>query len=243
MSKPEYLKRTINKEQIYSEYLQEERGFRVYLPPGYNELLSYPAIYAQDGQDVFMFGRIATISNELILDHGVPPYIVVGIDVDKKNRTNEYSPIGSRNAAYKSFVAEELVPYVEQNYAVRPSGEHRVLLGDSLGGTVSLDLALDYPHLFKNVISLSGAYFKPTEEKLQTIRSLNDLNVWMIVGSKETAVKTHLGTFDFVESNRKTKQYLIEKGANVTYAEKEGDHIWGFWQKHLREAIKHVSSV
>jgi enterochelin esterase-like enzyme len=239
MSKPEYLKRTINKERIDSQFLEEERSFRVYLPPGYNELLSYPVIYAQDGQDVFMFGRIATISNELILDHGVEPYIIVGIDVDKQKRTSEYSTVGSRNDAYKSFVAKELLPFVEQHYAVRTMAQDRVLLGDSLGGTVSLDLALDYPQLFQNIISLSGAYFKPTYEKLQTFYTLNDLNIWMIVGTKETAVETHIGTFDFVEWNRKTKESLIQKGADVTYAEEEGEHIWGFWQKQLPAAIKH----
>ncbi|WP_202081115.1 alpha/beta hydrolase [Caldalkalibacillus salinus] len=239
MSKPEYLKRTINKENISSEYLNEERSVRVYLPPGYNDLVSYPVVYAQDGQDIFMYGRIATLANELILDHGVDPFIIVGIDVDKKHRTSEYSTNGEKSEAYRSFVVKELIPFIEAHYPVKDSIGHRVLIGDSLGGTVSLDLAMDNPDFFSKVISLSGAYFEPTTEKLSNKKTLEHLDLWMLVGTLETAVDTSMGTLDFLEWNRKTRATLEEKGAKVFYKEEEGDHIWGFWQKELPEAIKY----
>ena len=111
-----------------------ERNLRVYLPPGYNELLSYPAVYCQDGEEFFNFGRIATIANQLILDEGVEPFIIVGVDVDKKLRTSEYSPDGDRYAGYVSFFGEELVPFIEEKYPVRPEPSERILAGDSLGG-------------------------------------------------------------------------------------------------------------
>ncbi|GAA0362782.1 alpha/beta hydrolase [Bacillus horti] len=239
MSKPEYVKRTIIKEKINSTALNEERSFRVYLPPGYNDLLSYPVLYAQDGQDIFMFGRIATIATELILDHGLEPVIIVGIDVQKKHRTSEYAVNGEKHSAYISFVTDELIPYVESHYPVKTEKEHRLLVGDSLGGTVSLDLAMDYPELFSKVISLSGAYFEPTYDKIQEKGSLDHLMLWMLVGTDETEVETHLGTFDFLEWNRKTKELLLEKGAQIEYLEKKGEHIWGFWQKELPVALQY----
>lgn len=239
MSKPEYVKRTMIKEKIQSTALQEERSVRVYLPPGYNELISYPVLYAQDGQDIFMFGRIATIANELILDHGMNPVIIVGIDVQKKDRTDEYAVQGSKHHAYMSFIVEELIPFVEANYPVKQERLHRILIGDSLGGTVSLDLALEYPHLFSKVISLSGAFFEPSLAKIREKEELTNLDIWMLVGTGETAVETHLGTFDFLDWNRQAKILLEEKGATLTYTEKEGEHIWGFWQKELPVALQH----
>lgn len=59
MTDSRYLKRTIVKEEIESRYLGEKRTLRIYLPPGYNELLSYPVVYCQDGEEFL-------ISDELL---------------------------------------------------------------------------------------------------------------------------------------------------------------------------------
>ncbi len=48
-----YYKRTIVKEDLHSTFLEERRSLRVYLPPGYSELLTYPVIYCQDGEQFF----------------------------------------------------------------------------------------------------------------------------------------------------------------------------------------------
>ncbi|USG68060.1 alpha/beta hydrolase-fold protein [Brevibacillus ruminantium] len=234
----EYVKRTIMKEEIPSQYLDAPRSVKVYLPPGYNELLSYPVVYCQDGNDFFTMGRIATIANQLILDEGVPPFLVVGVSVDRNKRTSEYSPVGSRNEGYKRFFIEELLPYIEEKYPVRKSPEARVLAGDSLGGTASLHIAMDQPSLFPNLISLSGAFFQPTLDHLDKSEDLSWLTAWLVVGLDETAVETHIGTFDFVDWNRKTKDLLEQKGCRLSYREKPGDHVWGLWQKELPDALR-----
>lgn len=239
MNQSSYFKPTIVKETLYSSFLNEERSIRISFPPGFNEIISYPIIYAQDGQDIFMFGRIATITNTLILESGMEPAIIVGVDVSKKNRTSEYSTIGGKNEAYKKFLAEELLPYIEEKFVLRENGLKRILIGDSLGATVSLDLALDYPDLFPDVLSLSGAFFEPTVARLESYSNLSWLNLWMLIGTEETHVETHLGTFDFIDWNRRVKDLLEQKITNLTYLEKEGTHIWGFWQKELPEGLCH----
>ena len=168
MSDDIYLKRTIVKETIPSQYLESgSRELRIYLPPGYNEVLSYPVIYGQDGEDLFNFGRIATLANKLIIDGDLEPFIIVGVDVDKKVRTSEYSPDGARHEDYIRFFAEELLPFVEERYPVRRERQERLLIGDSLGGTVSLHLALRYPKLWNRVFSLSGAFYEASQEIAQ----------------------------------------------------------------------------
>src|SRR5690606_16451863 len=141
---------------VESNYLPEgSRSLRVYLPPGYNEVLSYPVVYCQDGEDFFNFGRIATSAQQLILDEGIEPFIIVGVDVDKKVRTEEYAPDGSLHQAYVDFFAHELVPYIEDHYAVRTTPQERILAGDSLGGTVSLHIAFEPPEIITRIISMS----------------------------------------------------------------------------------------
>ncbi|MEK8131441.1 alpha/beta hydrolase-fold protein [Paenibacillus filicis] len=233
-----YYKRTIVKELVPSASLGETRALRIYLPPGYNELLSYPVVYCQDGEDFFNFGRIATTMNRLIYDENVEPAIIVGVDVDKSIRTSEYSPDGERFAAYCRFFAEELIPFVEDHYPVRRESNARILAGDSLGGTVSLHLALDYPSLFTQVISLSGAFLLSTQERLGMESDLSWLQLLMVIGLDEKEVKTERGTFDFVEANRISKQLLTERSCSVIYEEKPGKHVWGFWQQELPWMLK-----
>ncbi|WP_025028563.1 alpha/beta hydrolase [Caldalkalibacillus mannanilyticus] len=232
-----YTKRTIIKHSICSKYLNEDRQVRVYLPPGYNELLSYPIVYAQDGQDVFMYGRIATIANYLILEKNMEPIIIVGVDVDKQKRTSEYATDGNQNSAYKNFFTKELIPFIEGIYPIKGSTIQRLLIGDSLGATVALDLALENKELFQHVLSLSGAFFTPTEKQIMNHVDLEWLHLWMIVGLQETEVDTERGIFDFLQVNRTTQRLLTEKKAKLYYNEKNGQHLWGFWQQELPDAL------
>ena len=52
-------------------------------------------------------------------------------------------------------------------------------------------------------------------------------------------MKTERGTFDFLEANRQTKQLLEARSCKLTYEEKTGKHLWGFWQNELPRMMKH----
>lgn len=232
-----YYKRTLHKTALSSSFLGKERPIRVFLPPGYDESARYPVIYCQDGEQFFNFGRIVSHAMRRMIDEGDPPLIIVGIDVDLPHRTAEYSPDGERFAAYCAFVAEELVPFVESQYAVKADPGGRLLAGCSLGATVSLHLALDQPALARRVMALSGAFGEATLKRLHSCGDLSGLMIYMIVGEQETAVQTDRGTWDFVRWNREAGRILAAKGASVVYREYEGAHTWGFWQRHIPEGL------
>lgn len=238
MSGPNYSKRTILKETVISPSLGKERPLRIYLPPGYNELVSHRVIYCQDGEECFNFGRIATFATQLILEEDVEPFIIVGVDVDMPNRTAEYAPDGNRFGAYSQFFLQELLPFIEARYPVRQEAESRVLIGDSLGGTVSLHLSLLAPEFIHKVISLSGAFLDSSLQAVAEITDLSHLQMFQLIGTDETAVKTDRGTFDFLEANRRMHQLLNQKGADVQYVEKPGKHLWGFWQNEMLDALR-----
>ncbi|XEC92561.1 alpha/beta hydrolase [Paenibacillus tarimensis] len=240
MSDSSYQKRTIVKETAPANRLPEaERELRIYLPPGYNEIISYPVVYCQDGEDFFNFGRVATIAHRLILDGELEPLIIVGVDVNKKNRTAEYSPDGDRHEAYVRFFVEEMIPFVASRYSIRTEADQTLLAGDSLGGTVSLHIALNYPRKFKRILSLSGAYYPSSRAIVsQTAEPLDWLRIYMLVGLQETEFETDRGIFDFVAMNREMKRLLEEKQASLHYIEKDGRHLWGFWQQEIPDALR-----
>ncbi|MBJ6363674.1 alpha/beta hydrolase [Paenibacillus sp. GCM10012307] len=236
----DYLKRTIVKETVSSRYLPErERELRIFLPPGYNEIVSYPVVYCQDGEDFFNFGRIATQANKLILEEDMEPFVIVGVDVDKQKRTAEYAPDGDRHDDYVKFFVEEMLPFVSSRYSVRNEADQIVLAGDSLGATVGLHIALQYPRRFATLISFSGAYYPASQAIVEAYSdSLAWLHMFMSVGLQETAYETDSGVFDFVALNRSMKPLLEKKGAKLHYSERDGLHQWGFWQKQVPEALQ-----
>jgi Enterochelin esterase and related enzymes len=238
------VKRIVRKETVPSRQLPAgARDVRISLPPGYSELTEYPVVYCQDGEDFFNFGRIATIASTLIAEGEIEPLLVVGVDVDKSVRTREYAADGDLHERYTAFFAEELVPYVAARYPVRTEPEHVLLAGCSLGGAVSLQLALAYPQRFVNVMSLSGAYYPAAQAAIASADDLSHLNIFMTVGLQETAFKTDRGVFDFVAMNREARKTLVERGANVDYFERDGEHLWGYWQKDLPDGFRWFAGI
>ncbi|MFC4076280.1 alpha/beta hydrolase [Salinithrix halophila] len=233
-----YLKRTILKREVKSRHLEETRAFQVYLPPDHDPDGEYPVLFLQDGDDYFNLGRLATQANRLILDGETRPFAAVAIPVDKEKRTSEYAPIGDRHLSYLRFFVDELLPAVETEFPIATAAGERVLGGSSLGGTVSLHLALQYPQQFQRVLSQSGAFLERTLEQIRQSDSLGYLEIYQTIGKSETAVPTHLGNLDLLARNREVHRALLEKEADVQYSEQEGNHTWGFWQKDLPFALK-----
>ncbi|WP_128895536.1 alpha/beta hydrolase [Longirhabdus pacifica] len=234
-----YSKRKIEKHTISSQFLNDERTLRIYLPQEYDPLQSYPVIYCQDGAEFFNFGRIATHASQLIEEEGLQPMIIVGIDVNLPQRSAEYAPNGNRFIPYCNFVTQEVIPEIEKNYATIQDPAHRIFAGDSLGATVSLHLVLDHPHLSHKCLALSGAFFPSTQQRLEQEEDLSWLDMYMLIGTEETDVKTDYGVFDFLSLNRDTKTILQQKNTSLYYVENKGKHIWGFWQNELPHALSH----
>jgi enterochelin esterase-like enzyme len=215
--------------------LETEKKVLVYLPPNFDTNQKYPALFLHDGDDYFSLGRIATQANKLIDEKKINPLLIIAIPVDKKLRTQEYSPIGARQKSHIAFMTEELLPYIQEHYPIDP--EQMVVGGSSLGGTVSLHMALEHPSIWKKILSQSGAFLPQTFSALSE-KKLNWLSIYQSIGLEETNVSTHVGEIDLVQRNRKVHAILQAGEAHVHYVEQEGDHTWGTWQKELPAALQ-----
>jgi enterochelin esterase-like enzyme len=231
-------KRIIKKDNLESSFLGESKEILVYLPNDYDENGKYPLLILHDGPDYFNLGRIATQATQMISDGEIVPVVMVAVPVVKERRTSEYSPAGSRNGAHIRMVVDELLPYLRNTYPVSSSVDDLVIGGSSLGGTVSLHIALNHPEVCSNVLSQSGAFLEQTNEAILRSSSLQHLRIYQSIGLEETAVPTHMGTIDLVTRNREVYRHLKEKNARVRYVEAEGNHTWGFWQKDIPDALR-----
>lgn len=145
---------------FHSEVFDNDRKLRVWLPPGYGEdrQRKYPVLYMNDGQDLFdaktsyfTFAewRMDETAEALIRRNQMEPIVIVGIDnAGRRDRPKEYLPWADEyltppvpdphGSDFPGFLLDEVIPFVEERYAVATAPEGRGLGGASYGGLISI---------------------------------------------------------------------------------------------------------
>lgn len=146
---------------IFSEVLDEERTIRVGTPLNYDETDErYPVMFVLDGDVHFHY--TTGLTGFLAFNQFAPNMLVVA--VENTERARDLTPAaqdpeivdqvptqgGAEN--FRSFFADELIPWVEENYRARP---YRILVGHSLGGLFAIDSLIARPELFNAYIAIS----------------------------------------------------------------------------------------
>src|SRR5690625_2217264 len=149
-------KGTMYDKTIDSVYLSESITIKIYEPKQFDSLYEHNVCIMQDGDDYFQLGRAATVSDQLHDDGDIVNTVCVGIPYeDRYDRWKKYHPEGEQFTAYKQFLIKEVVPLIDELLPINPLGTVRTAIGDSLGATISLLVALDEPSIFERVIMQS----------------------------------------------------------------------------------------
>jgi predicted alpha/beta superfamily hydrolase len=170
--------------QLCSTALGNCRNLTAYLPPDYtaasNAERTYPTLFMHDGQNVFddtscCFGHtgweINLAFDRGIATHKVAPAIVIAVDNAGAERNNEYgwlAAAGGKIETYASFFIGQVVPNAQ---TLRVDSNKRFIAGSSLGGLVSLHIALAHPTTFIGAASISGAFW-PGQDSHTAMRDL-----------------------------------------------------------------------
>lgn len=159
------------------------RAMLAYLPPGYaapaHALDRYPVMYLHDGQNVFddhdcCFGHTGwevnvTLDTEIAAGR-VAPVIVVAVEHGGAARNDEYGwseSAGGAQEAFMAFQVQTVQPTAEALWRIDPA--RRVVGGSSLGGLISMRLALEHPTVYAGVVSVSGAFW-PGQDTATALR-------------------------------------------------------------------------
>ncbi|EKT55980.1 alpha/beta hydrolase-fold protein [Providencia sneebia] len=151
---------SLTRHSLKSERLENSREILLY-SPNVNSPASW-TLFLFDGQIWQDKYHTANVLDALIANHQLPPVNIVFIDsLDSKRRSDELPA----NQHFADFMAHELLPWVKQNGIPVHEGK-TIVAGASYGGLASSWVALQYPMLFSNVLSLSGSYWwAPEGEK------------------------------------------------------------------------------
>ncbi len=150
------------------EGLREPRPVQVWLPPSYaSGRRRYPVLYMHDGQNLFEPAasfcgadwKVDEVVSRLIAERRIPEIIVVGIG-NTADRMAEYNLTRCPGRAYARFLIEVVKPFVDRTYRTLPEPEDTAVMGSSMGGLVSFQLAWTFPGVFGKAGCLSSAFYK-----------------------------------------------------------------------------------
>ena len=187
MSNPFLPKIKIISHEVEPPPLGRERRIAVMLPYNYGENRKrYPVLYLQDGQNLFEyrspFGNWQVDKQMAKLtEKGMGDLIVVAIDHADKERIKEYTPPGgvkfgkAYGRQYARFMAEELKPYVDQNFRTRPDRQNTAIGGSSMGGLISIYSGLIYPEVYGKMMIFSPSLWLTPKIYFQAIDFFNPL--------------------------------------------------------------------
>jgi predicted alpha/beta superfamily hydrolase len=175
----EYL---IKGEVVHSLHLGADRTIHVCLPTSYEKETSrrYPVLYLHDGQNIFStagtniaFGwgswQLDKTADNLARAGKMQEIIIVAVD-NSPDRHQEYygnfdlfqtnttttRPTPFEN--YAAFLVTELKPQIDREYRTKYDAANTGIMGSSLGGICSVELAWEHPEIFGRAASLSGSF-------------------------------------------------------------------------------------
>lgn len=146
----------------------QRKPFLVYLPPSYNtpqgRLRRYPTLYLLHGSpgtdsDWVTGGKIVEAANTLIALSRIRELIIVLPDGNgRTGQTSEWGNSADGRQKMESYVAHDLVGYVDATYRTLAQSDERGIGGLSMGGFGAMNIAVHHPDIFGFVIALGGYY-------------------------------------------------------------------------------------
>ena len=225
-----------------SKLLNNSRRIFVYFPANLDkENSAFLLAFFFDGKEYTEQVRTPDILDNLIAAEKIPPTIAVFIDNPSyDSRRTELPP----NPAFVKMLSEELYPWITEQLNIQPQNTHTILVGSSYGGLAAAYIAGQYPHLFGNVLAMSGSFWwkaadSPSNEnnyiaRLYATMPKQNINFFLSAGRYEASRN---GEFDILNSSRHLNDVLIAKGYPVSYKEYTTDHSYFVWQYILPEGL------
>ena len=200
---PRYLLRTLRN----AHALPADRTITVYLPSAYlaEPDRHFPVFYLHDGQNLFdgttaylpnHTWRAHTTADRLTEQECIEPLILVGIANAGNDRMPEYTPVadpqlgGGRGPLYGQLLLHDLKPLIDREFRTLPDAPHTALGGSSLGGLISLFLALEHRNSFGRIAVISPSIWWNGRSILRLVRRASidpELVIWLDIGTAEGA--------------------------------------------------------
>ena len=152
------------------------------------------------------------------------------------------------DSQYETYIAKEVVQFVDENYQTIIDSTGRFITGLSMGGQGAIRLIAKYPNVFDAAGSMSGVMdLSEASHKFGLTQLLGELesnkDLWQNesclkivekLAGKNKGLIIDCGIKDrFFESNRKIHQKMMDLNIQHDYYERPGGHSWNYWTNAL----------
>ncbi|HOP50857.1 MAG TPA: alpha/beta hydrolase-fold protein [Ignavibacteriales bacterium] len=233
-SYPSTQKGTIETLSINSQNTGKTYDLLIYLPYTYSldSLKNFPTAYINDGSEYLYIGNSKNILDNLIDSNKIPP--IIGIFVVPTNRNDEYA--FSLKEKYAKFVAEELVPFIDNKYRTIKDRNKRAIIGTSLGGNISGYISYYYDNLFGLSGWHSPAFWVNNQEVANLYKNnpKKDIRIFSVWGTYEGSSISGVVPPLF--------ETLKSKGYQCAFSIYDEGHSWGLWKATFDEILIYLFS-
>tara|TARA_B100000029_G_scaffold514455_1_gene617354 strand:+ start:2088 stop:3248 length:1161 start_codon:yes stop_codon:yes gene_type:complete len=144
---------------FYSESLDEERNYTIYLPNEYyDDLESYPVVYFLHGfgGNNNSYNAMHSGLNALTIFGDIIDMIVVSADGSTNIYDGSFYTNSILNGDYEDYIAFDLVDYIDETYRTLATNNYRAVSGHSMGGYGAFRLAMNHSDVFSSFAAHSG---------------------------------------------------------------------------------------
>ena len=142
------------------------------------------------------------------------------------------------------MLVEELKPFIDSSYRTLRDAKNTGLGGSSLGGLVSLYLAIKYPKIFGEAAVVSPSVWwdkKMIVREVEAMKQKPRLRIWLDTGTKEGGNQTEAE--ETTANARQLRDTLVAKGwkegRDLKYFEAEGaEHNEGAWAQRVEQMLR-----
>jgi enterochelin esterase-like enzyme len=235
IARPNVPKGELEQFTLESQALQEARGLRLYTPANFDPKSDHAFAVFFDGEDCERLMAIPVVLDNLIAAGHIPPTVALLVDSQAtRGRDLVFSD------PFVRFIADEALPWAVGQRRLRLTPQTTLIGGVSLGGLTAAYVAQERPHLFGNVLSQSGAYWRTHPEQPAAEEG------WFpgeVARRPATNVRYYLevGRFEspaMVAENRRLRDVLAAKGNDVTYCEYNSGHDHVNWRVSVASGLR-----
>lgn len=244
---------TVDTVTTYSDVMKKKIKAIIITPDSYNENKRLPVIYLLHGHGGNYSHWIKSAPN---IKKWSDDNKIIFVCPDG-NASSWYfdSPVNP-DWKYETYVAKELVNWVDNNYKTIANPKGRAITGLSMGGHGALYLAFRHQDVYGAAGSMSGGLdirpFPKNWEIAEKLGSIEDKpenwERYTVINMTDLLVNTKLkllidcGTEDFFfKVNEDMHRKLLDKKIQHDYIVRPGAHNWKYWKNAIDYQILFMS--
>ncbi|MDR1526901.1 MAG: esterase family protein [Dysgonamonadaceae bacterium] len=231
----------------YSDAMQKTIPAIVVTPDNYSPDKKYPVIYLLHGYSGD-YTSWMNINGEYIRQTADTEEIII-VSPDGGYSSWYYDVPGDKNCQYETYIASELIRWIDRHYSTIQLPQSRGITGLSMGGHGALYLAFRHPDIFGIAGSMSGGVdIRPFPLNWDLSKRLGSyaenpenwerntvIHLTHLLTPKTLKIIIDCGTEDFFYTvNKNLHQKLLENNIPHDFISRPGKHDAAYWKNAIQ---------